>query len=394
MRHWKLSVTAVLLTLLPTCPLLASTDHPIKSAVAAPAPPLSPDGEVVFVVSGDNRPTGRGAPLPRTVREIFSEIGLIRPDFVLWTGDTVFGYGDSVAELRQEYKAFLDIAAIGGAPVFNAPGNHEIHGDKNNCGNKDSEREFEQRWGNLYGSFDYAGMHFIALDSDQICQESIIPDTQLAWLKADLEANRSASAIFVFSHQEFFSSPTIDEDQGRSHPPLDNRDALHELFKGYPVRAVFSGHEHLYYRESHDGIEYVIAGGAGAPLYASADRGGFTHYVVVRVSKAGAITYDVIEPGRLSVEPGQSKTAEKKLFVENANNSEIPLRGVPVTVPGPCPLAARSDLKKSDGTPIPVEVTVRSCVARAGKASARLSLRAPRRVTVPVFVGAAPKAAP
>jgi hypothetical protein len=118
------------------------------------------------VVAGDNRPTTQHAPSPRVLETIFSEIRLIRPDFLLWTGETVYGYGNSPEELRKECSAFLSHAKRAAVPIFNAPGNHEIHGDKP-CNDPDPERQFKNHFGNTYGSFDYRGAHFIALDTEE-----------------------------------------------------------------------------------------------------------------------------------------------------------------------------------------------------------------------------------
>ena len=107
-------------------PLPAATERPLQSVVSA-LQPASGAGNITFIVGGDNRPTGKGAPIPRVLKTIFDEIALVRPDFVLWSGDTVYGYCDTRAELEGEYNAFLDLAIRGAVPLFNAPGNHEIH---------------------------------------------------------------------------------------------------------------------------------------------------------------------------------------------------------------------------------------------------------------------------
>jgi hypothetical protein len=292
----------------------------LKSFPAATLKPADPSADILFVVGGDNRSTAPRAPLPRVLKTIFSEISLIRPDFVFWTGDVAYGYCDTKSELEQEYEDFRAIAQpiAGVIPLFNAPGNHEIHGGPAGCKTKPepfcgaekgaasncSEMVFQDHFGELYGSFDYAGAHFIALDSEIAGEEDSISGKQLKWLTDDLELHKGARAIFVFTHTEFYSSPQIDKGAGNSHPAMKNRAALQDLFRAYPVRAVFSGHEHLFSHEppeQHDGIEYFVVGGAGAPLYATPDRGGFSHYMVVRLTGSD-VSYLPIEPGRLYVE--------------------------------------------------------------------------------------------
>src|SRR6201999_1806919 len=89
---------AALPLLLPAlgAPLRAATERPLQSVVA-PLPPDAGAGDGAFIVGGDNRATAQGAPMPRVVRTIFDEIGLVRPDFALWSGDTVYGYCDTRA---------------------------------------------------------------------------------------------------------------------------------------------------------------------------------------------------------------------------------------------------------------------------------------------------------
>ncbi len=400
-RSFPLAVLASLASLASIArPARAVSDRPIASIVANLAP-AAPGADVLFVAAGDSRPTGNGAPMPRVVKTIFEEIGLIRPDFVLWSGDTVYGYCETADELRAEHDAFLALARGGQAPLFNATGNHEIHtlqtckeppADQL-CGGACAAAQFSERYGNLYGSFDYAGAHFIALSTDVIGHEDEIEGDQLAWLKRDLEANKTARAIFLFSHTEFYSAPKIDPEAGHSHPAIKNRDALHELFRGYPVKAVFSGHEHLYTHERHDGIDYFILGGAGAPLYASPEDGGFAQYLVVRLH-GDQPTYDVIEPGRLFVEAAPSPAkSETKLWVVNSNNSDLPLRGIEASVPasaGECAAlgAAGTMLRRKDNPP---SFAIAGCLAAGDQRKVRLSVDAfPKRKSVLVTIAAKP----
>jgi hypothetical protein len=129
------------------------------------------------------------------------------------------------------------------------------------------------------------------------------------------------------------------------------------------VRAVFSGHEHLYWREKaaeHDQIEYFVAGGAGAPAYASPDHGGFAHYLVVRVP-AGAkpdVSYDVIEPGRLYVEPDAQN--ETKVWLVNSNDAG-PLTLGAVRVPVPASLGSCDGISLTTAAK-GVTLTAPSCV--------------------------------
>ena len=204
-----------------------------------------------------------------------------------------------------------------------------------------------------------------------------------------------ARAIFLFDHTELYSSPLIDPDEGRSHPAIANRCALHDLFRRHPVKAVFSGHEHLYWREpaeQHDGIDYFVAGGAGAPLYTTPERGGFSHYILVRIS-GDKVRYDVIEPGHLYVEPAAPRgPAEARLWLVNSSFAGgLTLGGIAAEVPaslGACAdLTAATELKDRNGHAVNVPIEVVSCTT--GGAVTKLLLKAtnvPAGSSVPVVI--------
>jgi len=174
---------------------------------------------------------------------------------------------------------------------------------------------------------------------------------------------------------------------------VENQEELHAIFRQYPVKAVFAGHEHVYWREpadKHDGIEYFVSGGAGAPLYAPPERGGFSHYLVVRVT-GDKIRYDVVEPGRLYTESAKAKAGEAARFwVVNTNDTDLPLKGIKAVVKGvsDCSrLVATTELRKNDGTPVPVPVSITS-FKRVSR-TCRLTLELPsmpKRISVPVAI--------
>ena len=319
------------------------------------------DGDFVFVVAGDNRPTTHGAPFPRVFDTVISEIRLVQPDLVLWTGDTIYGYGDKDrAELANDYATFLKKAAHADVPIFNAPGNHEIHPNVTPCDKPDvCEDEFKAHFGELYGSFDYRGVHFIALDTEEIGHEvvvdgkktgtQVIDGAQLEWLKKDLEAHKTARAIFAFFHTELTAAPN--DEEGNGHPALGNASDIRSLFAKYHVKAVFQGHEHLLYTpdpRTTEGVRYFVAGGAGAPMYARPENGGVSSYIVVEM-KGNDATFNVVEPGRFYAEG-----AGDVVWLINSNDVDLPARRIEATVPasvGKCGGLAFSQTlaKKFDG---------------------------------------------
>jgi 3',5'-cyclic AMP phosphodiesterase CpdA len=277
--------------------------NPLKGT-PAPTAPKDPD-KFTFILAGDNRPAKKNDPPTETVKIIFKAIKKQDPAFVLWTGDIISGK-DPDGPIAQEYADFLAIAAKGNAPVFNAPGNHEMN-DGNNCPNAKLLSLYKQDCGQSapYGSFDYGHSHFIALDSDEPAPAGdpcncaaqstngddkptgYISADQMALLAQDLTAHASAAHIFIFLHRPLVGY------KGEDQLCPANVTALQAMFKKYPnISYVVAGHQHMYYNPQGPKFEappvrkdpspdpyYLVSGGAGAPLKSK----GFYHYLIFKV---------------------------------------------------------------------------------------------------------------
>jgi len=159
----------------------------------------------------------------------------------------------------------------------------------------------------------------------------IIDDTQLGWLTTDLEAHKNARATFVFFHTEATPESAPYDSHKADHPPLGNSAALRDLFRKYGVKAVFEGHEHLFYEYDDpvlSGPRYYTAGGGGAPLYATPEHGGFSHYLVVRMHDKD-VTVTVVEPGHFYVD---RETHGHTAWLVNSSATPMPARRVEVKV--------------------------------------------------------------
>ena len=319
-------------------PALASTTElllPAPTASAAVSAPADPD-HFEFIVGGDNRSTGHGYPMPPVWATICREIGYIHPAFVLTTGDAIEGYGDTPAEANGEYDVFLKDVSLCGVPVFCAPGNHEFSLDPALL------PVYQKRIGKLYGSFDYGHSHFIALNSNPVGADGTvkggsIDEAEFAWLSADLEANKGAANTFVFLHHYMYGPPDPDTPGVRTgFVDIAARDRLHALMVKYKVRAVFCGHNHIYYHEVKDGVHYFISGGGGAPLDADPEHGGYLHYVTVQVDGA-AITPIVLQPEHLEVAypDGDQIGPAQRVWATNTNFSPVVANHIVLHVAAP-----------------------------------------------------------
>ena len=64
------------------------------------------------------------------------------------------------------------------------------------------------------------------------------------------------------------------------------------LVELYKANYVFMGHVHIYDKMINRGVNYLISGGAGAPLfrmplYFHEEGGAFNHFVLIQVSNQG-----------------------------------------------------------------------------------------------------------
>ena len=213
-----------------------------------------------FVVFGDNRDG--------------EETFLRLIDKVNQEDNLAFGFntGDFVSQGQEwEYKHYLALTKKLKPKIYNVPGNHDMV--------KYGYKYFTKYFGPYYYSFDYANSHFIVLNNafNQSFQAQ-----QFAWLKQDL-AKTKQEHIFVFMHRPTFDPTEIYENYVMSGRQTVK--ALMELFTRYNVDYVFAGHLHGYARAEREGVVYIIAAGAGAPLYLPKAFGGFNHYVKITVDE-------------------------------------------------------------------------------------------------------------
>jgi 3',5'-cyclic AMP phosphodiesterase CpdA len=215
------------------------------SALDAPA-----NGSFSFIVIGDNR--GGDKVFLRLIAQVNEYVaqhqGAERPLFALHTGDAV------PSGKRVEWEHYARMRAALDIPMVQVRGNHEIktaEGPKNYVG----------LVGPLNWVFDFSGCRFIGLDNATMR----FSEASVEFLRRQLGAGQ-AGHVFVAFHE----------------PPNTGRWAVHSMvsdgaggrggevlaaLKQGGVSAAFLGHIHLYDELELGGVQYIISGGGGAPLY-------------------------------------------------------------------------------------------------------------------------------
>lgn len=219
---------------------------------------LSRDRPLRVVALGDMGVSERAAGTVRAVEEL-------APDLVLHMGDISYAEGRQ-NEWIDWFRLVEPVAAA--TPWMTALGNHETYTGASPwaLAAPPSPLEiafYKQRFGlpgnEIWYSFDWAGVHFVALDT--FSEDGGIAQAQVAWLEQDLAANAAAPWTIAFLHEPPWSS----NDHGSSERV---QDAFGALFERHGVDLVLAAHDHGYERTVPMGnVTYVVSGGAGESLY-------------------------------------------------------------------------------------------------------------------------------
>jgi 3',5'-cyclic AMP phosphodiesterase CpdA len=162
------------------------------------------NGEAVtpfsFVQISDSHVGFHGPPNPLGTKAFERAVTMInelphQPDLILFTGDLI---DDSeYTDINEKnLKRFREI--VRGLKVQNikyVPGEHDSA--------LDGGVLFREAFGETHYSFDYRGMHFVALDNVSRGRPEIGPE-QIAWLKRDLARFPKTAPIIVFTHRPLF----------------------------------------------------------------------------------------------------------------------------------------------------------------------------------------------
>jgi hypothetical protein len=207
--------------------------------------------------------------------------------FVLQSGDTVEN-GRKPQQWTTSFVPLINRLTDAGVPYFLAPGNHDV---TSAATAEDPDRQLALRnyldaMANLipkegsprrlsgYPTYalGYGNTFVIAFDADIADDEK-----QFQWVKAQLEGldrNRFVN-VLALCHQAPFSSGPHGGAKVEA-PTTVLRSKYMPLFHTHHVRAVFSGHEHLFehwvehYTDASGThrLDLLVSGGGGAPIYA------------------------------------------------------------------------------------------------------------------------------
>lgn len=187
-----------------------------QAAVAFPLAAAPRRADFTFIHASDTHLDSTSLPRMRRLQAL---VDSIRPAFVIITGDLVrdaLRVSDTVATAR--YDLYVKEQARISRPVWTAPGNHEIFGIERQKSHVRADHPLYARnmyrhyLGPDYYSFNYGGVHFVALNSEDYDDQwyyGHIDSLQLAWLKEDLSFVPDSTPVVTFNHIPLFSAVEI-----------------------------------------------------------------------------------------------------------------------------------------------------------------------------------------
>ena len=180
-----------------------------------------------------------------------------RPAFVIHTGDHV--HLSKPAEFDTARQILNTIKA---GAVYNTPGEHDVFLDQG--------KRYLQTFGygsrqSLYYSFDYRGVHFLALANDSGLVGKglgVLGAAQLAWIKQDLAPLSSETPLVLFSHV-----PLLDVYPKWGWATADSAQLL-ALVRRFSTVTALNGHIHQVVTRRAGNVVMHTANATSYPLHA------------------------------------------------------------------------------------------------------------------------------
>ena len=217
------------------------------------------------------------------------QLNLLRPEFVVSVGDLIEGYTEDQEVLQREWTEFLGFIDQLEMKFFFVAGNHDLT-------NPVMHRIWRERFGPEWYSFDYQGVHFVCLSTED--PVSKIGDKQLNWLAQDLESHVDARWTLVFLHKPLWTY--AEREMAAGNPDPTNWKRAEKLL-GQRPHTVFAGHVHHYVQYERNGAKYYhLATTGGGSRLRGKPYGEFDHVVWLTMEKDGPRIANLLLDGVLA----------------------------------------------------------------------------------------------
>lgn len=262
----------------------------------------------------------------KSIKRCINEINLLKPDFVIISGDVVFGQLYPF-EYGREYEKCYEMIQTFDVPTYLCPGNHDGYRRPG----EDGLEFWTEYFGPHYYSFNYGDYHFQAINSfDMPASRRIsfffialnwggsIQDKQLQWIEDDLTDN-AGKLNFIFMHHNPLWETTQDSLVGRKYK---NRLELLSLIDQHDVDMVLAGHVHV---DNVTLLNDTIFLTTTTPESGISSEDGYWGYRMINIEDGDISKYNYKEP-KYSIPSYEIKAKyldNKKVNVENNLEMDI-----------------------------------------------------------------------
>jgi len=257
-------------------------------------------GDFAFAVVSDLESGYRSGVFDVAVQDL----ALLRPAFIVTTGDQIEGGTEDEAQLEKEWAAFDARLAGLKAPYFHVGGNHDLT-------NLTQRKVWARRYGPRYYHFVYKDVLFLALDTEDYTDARMaeIHTMRSAYLQAlntdPVGARKLPYATLMEAavgeigpaQNAYFEKVIAKNRKVRwtvllMHKPAWRRSGtgglarLEAALKGRPY-TVLGGHVHRYSYASQNGADHITMGTTGGGWADNDTPGAFDHIMWVTFTKDG-----------------------------------------------------------------------------------------------------------
>ena len=233
----------------------------------------------------------------KSIKRCIKEVNMLHPDFVIISGDIVFGQLYPF-EYNIEYKKSYELLQTFDVPIFLIPGNHDGY----NRIIEDGFDLWQRYFGPLNYSFDFGNYHFTGVNTFDMPKlyrltflfiplnwGGSISDDQLQWIQNDLEKS-DADLNFMFLHHNPLWDTTQDSLIGKEY---ENRENLLSLIYENDVDMVLAGHNHLDTVNIENGVIFITT---TTPESEIRNEDGYWGYRLVEIRNSEIYSYNYKEP--------------------------------------------------------------------------------------------------
>ncbi len=233
----------------------------------------------------------------KSIKRCISEINILHPDFVIISGDLVYGQMYP-REYSKEYKKCYELIQKFDVPTYLCPGNHDGYRRPF----EDGLEFWKKYFGPLYYSFDYGNFHYLSINSYDMSALSrfaflfiplnwggSIQDEQLNWIEEDLASSSSDSTFMFMHHNPLWETKS----ESLFRKSYQNRENLLDLIDQYGVDMVLAGHVHFDNVTIVNETTYVTT---TTPSSSYSGNDSYWGYRLIKIEDGDIVSYNYKEP--------------------------------------------------------------------------------------------------